>query len=154
MHLRLLWVSAICLSSSSFIAQKSEVDFDRLIETIDYTMVTQGIPTQVDVADAGVADYIHLMDSLDAKSLKPSGYRIQVFSASGPNAKNIAFEKQAELLELFSNTGSYTIWNYPNWVIRIGNFRTRLEALQFHEQVKAKYPASFIIKDEIEIKYE
>lgn len=144
----------IILSSHIVMGQDHDVDFVRLDETIDVVMIDSKPEIKLEFADPSIDQYLHLMDSIDAKTLKPTGYRVQVFSASGPNAKSLAFEKQAELLQLFGETKSYTIWNYPNWVIRIGNFRTRLEALQFHGGIKSKYPASFIIKDEIEIKHE
>ena len=95
--------------------------------------------------------YLNLMDSIDAKSLKSTGYRIQVFSSSGPNAKKDALQSQSDFLKIYRDYPSYTKWNYPNWVVRLGDYRTHLEAMEFHNEVTAIFPASFIVKDEINV---
>lgn len=95
--------------------------------------------------------YFALMDSLDAARFKPVGFRIQVFSASGPDAKNNALETESEFLKIYEDYPSYTKWNYPNWVVRLGDYRTQLEAMEFHEEIKEMFPASFIVKDEIQL---
>jgi len=97
--------------------------------------------------------YLSMMDSLDAKGLKTYGYRIQLFSASGANAKKNALQSQSSFLQVYGSVPSYTMWSYPNWVVRVGDFRTRLEALEFHMQIRERYPASFIIKDEVSVEY-
>lgn len=99
-----------------------------------------------------LSDYIHLADSLEKENAKTTGYRIQLYSGSGPNAKKNALQFQSEFLNSFQDAKSYTLWNYPNWVVRAGDFRTHLSALEFHEVVKIQYPASFIIKDEIKVR--
>ena len=90
-----------------------------------------------------------MADSMDKKNLKPMGFRIQIYSGSGPNSRKLAYEKQSEFLSFYPATTSYTLWNYPSWVVRIGDFRTRLEALEYHMEVREQYPASFILRDEI-----
>lgn len=97
--------------------------------------------------------YLAMMDSLDAKGLKSYGYRIQLFSASGANAKKNALQSQSAFLQVYGSMPSYTLWSYPNWVVRVGDFRTRLEALEFHMEIRERYPASFIIKDEVVLEY-
>lgn len=95
--------------------------------------------------------YLEMMDSLDAATMKSHGYRIQIFSGAGPNARKTALEKQADFLKLYNQERAYTKWNYPNWVVRLGDFRTHLEALEFHHEIRQLYPASFIVKDEITV---
>ena len=98
-----------------------------------------------------IAQYLQMMDSLDRLTLKTNGYRIQIFSASGPNARQDALLKQSEFLKLYSHNSAYTRWSYPNWVVRLGDFRTRLEAQEFHHEIREMFPASFIVKDEIKV---
>lgn len=98
-------------------------------------------------------EFIALMDSVDSKEMKAAGYRIQLFSASGPNARKQALQSQTEVLTLYGTIPSYTKWSYPNWVVRVGDFRTRLEAMELHVELREKYPASFIIQDEINVDY-
>lgn len=95
--------------------------------------------------------YIALMDSLDVEQQKTFGYRIQIFSSSGPTAKKDALKSQSEFLKLYSEHSAYTTWDYPNWVVRLGDYRNHLEAQEFHDEIKTIYPASFIVKDEIKV---
>mgnify|MGYP001335037296 CR=1 FL=1 len=95
--------------------------------------------------------YISLMDSLDVEQQKTFGYRIQIFSSSGPTAKKDALKSQSEFLKLYSEHSAYTAWDYPNWVVRLGDYRNHLEAQEFHDEIKTIYPASFIVKDEIKM---
>lgn len=113
----------------------------------------QGPFVKVNMAES-LQSYMALMDSLDAKSLKSFGYRIQTFSSSGPDARKQALLSQSEFLRLYADYPSYTLWQYPNWVVRLGNYRTYLQAMEFHNEIKAIYPASFIVRDEIQVKLE
>lgn len=114
---------------------------DTISERISYTM------------DGKVERYLSFTDSLDRAKLKNTGYRIQIYSNSGPAAKEAAVKQQSEFLKLHEKTPSYTKWSYPNWVVRVGDFRTKLEALEMHLAIRELYPASFIISDEIVVKY-
>jgi hypothetical protein len=105
--------------------------------------------TDIRLHDNKVSDYLQLMDSLDQKTLIREGYRIQLYSKSGPGARELTYKQQAEFLSLYRTYPSYVKWNSPNWVLSVGDFRTRLEAAKFREEFKVQYPASFIIADEI-----
>ncbi|MEX2596696.1 MAG: hypothetical protein WEC59_07175 [Salibacteraceae bacterium] len=110
----------------------------------------QSSTIEVEMED-NIAQFLEMTDSLDRKNLRTTGYRIQIFSSSGPQAKQDALKNQASFLNLYSDYGAYTKWNYPNWVVRLGDYRTHLEALEFHNEIKSLYPASFIVKDEIKV---
>lgn len=99
--------------------------------------------------DEALQRYVTLADSLDAKKLKPSGYRIQLASAAGPAARAAALKVQADFLQAYPTVRTYTRWISPNWVVQVGDFRTRLEAVEQHELLKAQFPAAFIVKDQI-----
>jgi hypothetical protein len=119
----------------------AQTEKDTVLERISYTM------------EGKVERYLSFTDSLDRAKLKNTGYRIQIYSNSGPAAKETAIKQQSEFLKLHEKTPSYTKWSYPNWVVRVGDFRTKLEALEMHLAIRELYPASFIISDEIVVKY-
>ncbi|GEM_PF-735290 len=103
------------------------------------------------IMEEELVDYIGMIDSMDQKESAPKGFRIQIYSASGANSRTSAYESQSEFLSLYPSMDSYTLWSYPNWVVRVGNFRTRLEALEYHMELREEYPASFIIGDRISV---
>jgi len=136
----------IMLFSVCSIAQSVGIVQTKVVVAKDSTQDS----TSIEMSDV-MSRYLHLMNSIDAKSLKSTGYRIQVFSSSGPNAKKEALQSQSDFLKIYRDYPSYTKWNYPNWVVRLGDYRTHLEAMEFHNEVTSIFPASFIVKDEINV---
>jgi len=134
---------SICLTATG-IAQDSS--------STNTVVDSSGTETLVSVhMERELERYLGLMDSLDLQRLKTYGYRIQIFSSSGPSAKKDALKSQSDFLKLYRDHPSYTSWDYPNWVVRLGDYRTHLRAHEFHDEIKELYPASFIVKDEIKV---
>lgn len=77
------------------------------------------------------------------------GYRVQIyFGADKAKAKEI---KSKFIAAYGSEARAYEIYEVPNFKIRVGDFRTRLEAYRFLKKIRADYPASFIVACEIEM---
>jgi hypothetical protein len=79
------------------------------------------------------------------------GFRIQVFSDSGINSKNKAQAVQNEFQARFPSVGVYLSFKSPNYRVRIGDFRTKLDAQRFVVELTADYPNAFIIADQINL---
>ena len=79
------------------------------------------------------------------------GFRIQVFSDSGNNSKNKAQSVQDEFLAKYPAMGVYLTFKSPNYKVRIGDFRTKLDAQRFLIELTADYPNAFIIADQINL---
>jgi hypothetical protein len=76
------------------------------------------------------------------------GYRIQIFS---DNKKQPARDEKAKFLTLYNNVKAHEIYQQPFFKIRVGDFRTKLEAYKFQREIYENFPNSFIVKDEIEV---
>jgi hypothetical protein len=79
------------------------------------------------------------------------GFRIQVFSDSGISSKNKAQAVQDEFRARFPAMGAYLTFKSPNYKVRIGDFRTKLDAQRFLIELTADYPNAFIITDQINL---
>ena len=76
------------------------------------------------------------------------GYRIQVTSTS---SRDEAFRFKAELMNRFPEYKTYTIYQSPNFKVRIGNFIKKEEAEKFKAQLNKMYPQGvYIVEDNIE----
>lgn len=84
----------------------------------------------------------------EAASTTP-GYRIQIGSLSGSNSKQQAFVMKDRFKTSYPNVEAYIIFDEPNFKIKVGDFRTRLEAFAFLQEIKNSYPASIIVSDYI-----
>ncbi len=77
-----------------------------------------------------------------------SGYRIQIYFGSDRTKAN---EVKTDFLQLFPNKGAYLIYQQPNFKIRVGDHKTRLEAMKFLKEIQSLYSAAFIVKDEVKL---
>lgn len=84
----------------------------------------------------------------DAFPVMP-GYRIQIFFESGNQALNNAEEVKNKFTEKFEGTAAYLQFGAPYYRVRVGDFRTRLDAEKFLAKINRAYPNAWIIKDEI-----
>ena len=79
------------------------------------------------------------------------GFRIQIFSESGNDAKAKADKVVADYKNNFSLPTPYLTYQQPNFKVRCGDFRTRAEARKYVKSISAYFPSAFIVKDFIEV---
>ncbi|MBD77857.1 MAG: hypothetical protein CL840_02800 [Crocinitomicaceae bacterium] len=77
------------------------------------------------------------------------GYRIQLFSSSGPESWTRANNVQSEFLKIYPDIDVYVIHIKPSFRVRIGDYRTRLDAERFYIEIKENFPDAFIVRDRI-----
>ena len=75
------------------------------------------------------------------------GYRVKIHFGSD---KNKAYEAEKAFTEKFPEISAYTKYDQPNFNVRVGDFRTKLEAYKCYKEIQSEYPAAFIVQDEIE----
>lgn len=78
------------------------------------------------------------------------GYRLEIFFSSDFKAREKAQEVKTEFLKRFPNMEAYIQFQSPNFRVRVGNFRTKSEALQAQDKMKMYYPNAFRVDDIIQ----
>lgn len=79
------------------------------------------------------------------------GYRIHIFMESGNEALVNAEEVKGKFEEKYDDIPAYITFGEPYYRVRVGDFRTRLEASQFLQKINRKYPNAWVIKDKINL---
>jgi len=79
-----------------------------------------------------------------------NGFRIQIFFGSGRTARDDANETKARFLSYFPDTKAHILYQSPFYKVRVGDFRTKNEALKFYRIVRRRFPNAYIIPDIIE----
>jgi len=103
-----------------------------------------------------------LIDSLIAKRIevykasgevKPNkaivsayGYRVQIFYGSD---RREIFSQQARFKGSFPKLNTYISYKEPNYYLRVGDFRTRLEAQRLMSELRPTFPTLFIFREKI-----
>ena len=98
------------------------------------------------IQDFKVKNLLEKHIEINAASKMP-GYRIKIHFGSD---KSEAYEIKKLFLEKFPDVPAYAKYDQPNFNVRVGDFRTKMEAYNFLKQVEVEFPAAFIVKDEIE----
>ncbi len=75
------------------------------------------------------------------------GFRINIFFQSGNNSKTNANQVKATFIAKYPEFEAYVVFDEPNFKVKVGDFRTRMEARGFVEKIKADFPDAFVIKD-------
>ncbi|MBE0661033.1 MAG: SPOR domain-containing protein [Bacteroidales bacterium] len=86
-----------------------------------------------------IASQIHYLD----------GYRIQIFFDSGNLSKRNASKAREDFILQFPDVEAYITFREPYYRVRIGDFRTKLEADGFRKRILHQYPHAFTVNDQI-----
>lgn len=79
------------------------------------------------------------------------GYRIQIFMESGNDAVKHANELMEEFKHLYPEIPIYLIFGQPYYRLRVGDFRSRLEAEKVFLILKKEYKNAFITAERINL---
>ena len=74
------------------------------------------------------------------------GYRIKIhFGADKAKAREV----KTKFLSKHPEYAAYEEYQQPNFVIVVGDFRSKPEAYELYKKIQADFPNAFIIKDKI-----
>lgn len=75
------------------------------------------------------------------------GYRIQIFSG---NKRQPAKNEKSKFINLYRKVKAYEVYQQPYFKVRVGNFKTKLEALKFQQELLKYFPNCFIVEDDLD----
>jgi hypothetical protein len=78
--------------------------------------------------------------------ISPYGYRVQFFTGS---SRKDAFNAQNKFQQEFPGLRTYITYKEPNFKVKAGDFRTRLEATKLMQELRGKFYSLFIISERI-----
>lgn len=101
------------------------------------------------IADPRLDTLQHLSSRLQ-RIQQIEGFRIQIFMESGNEAVSRADQAINRFRDAFPNHKTYLTFGQPYYRVRVGDFRSRLEAEGQLRHITRFFPQAFIIKDMIE----
>lgn len=116
---------------------------------------SRGVVTVVKdpMIDSLIAKRIVLNNTVPGNSVaKPGvvisqiGYRVQIFYGSD---RREVFSQQARFKSLYPTLNTYITYKEPNYYLRAGDFRTRLEAQRLMSELRSEFPTLFIFREKI-----
>jgi len=88
---------------------------------------------------------IHLQQQKALNGIK--GYRIVISRGSGQQAREAANKTRAGFISKYEDTKCYIVFENPFYVVYVGDFRTKSDALRFSQMIDKDYPDAFITRD-------
>lgn len=79
---------------------------------------------------------------------KIKGYRVQLYFDSDRGTINNA---RSRFIAQYPRVDTYVEYNAPNYYLKVGDFRTRLEAEKIKAAMTAEFPTSFVIEEDINL---
>ena len=92
-------------------------------------------------------DHLKLLENNENKGI--TGYRVQIFFDSGNYSGDRADRVKKEFEKKYYDIPAYITWKAPNYRVRVGDFRTRLDAEKYLKRINRIYPNAWVIKDKI-----
>jgi len=83
-----------------------------------------------------------------ATSVQIDGYRLQLLFDS---EKNKIDQARFQFAKLYPKIETYVKYNAPNYVLKVGDFRTLLEADRLKAEIGSLYPLSFVVQEKVNL---
>jgi hypothetical protein len=77
------------------------------------------------------------------------GFRVQIYTDSGNRSSLRTDRMKAEFDQKYPTIRSYKSYDEPYFKLRVGDFRTRLDAQRFLNEISSTYLFSIIVVDKI-----
>lgn len=127
----------VALSSSAQTRGKLEIVKDARIDTLMLRRLDAGRASST----AGGSS-----NGVSGTFISSSGFRVQIFSGS---SRTDAYSAQSKFLQKYPDLRTYIIYQQPNFKVRAGDFRTRMEAAKLLEELRPMFPGMFIVAEKI-----
>ena len=98
------------------------------------------------IKDTRIDDLIKQQSAIIPPSTVPqiTGYRIQLFFDT---ERNLVDEARSKFVTAYPKIDTYIVYTAPNYFLKVGNFRTRLEAEKIKSTIDREFPTNFIVKE-------
>ena len=103
--------------------------------------------------DQRIEQLIQRQREIHAADSTIDGYRIQIFMESGNDAVEHANALIEEFKLKYTELPIYLVFGQPYYRLRVGDFRTRLEAEKVFQTLSKDYKKAFITSDRIQLPY-
>ena len=99
--------------------------------------------------NAKISELLYKYKDYNRKKEFAEGYRIQIMYT---DVRDEVYKNKGAMYKEFSDLSSYVEYEQPYYKLRLGDFKSRLDATYYLQQVVTLYPGAFIVRDKIKIR--
>jgi|AntRauTorckE6833_2_1112554.scaffolds.fasta_scaffold12902_2 hypothetical protein len=101
--------------------------------------------------DSRIDSLIQDLTALNKKFPEIEGYRVMIFFDAGNNSKDTAYRVMKTFEKEYPDVPAYVSFNPPYYRVRVGDFRSEMEAKRFLNRIKYDYPNGWVVKTSISL---
>ena len=101
------------------------------------------------IQDTALYSLLDKYKAFNKKRDVADGYRVQIMYT---DIRDDAYKSKGAMYREFPELTSYVEYEQPYYKLRLGDFKTRLDATYYLQQIILLYPGAFIVKDKIKMK--
>jgi hypothetical protein len=135
--MKLFFTLIICFFSTVLFAQKRGV-----VTVIKDPMIDSLIERRIVLSRKTAAATVRK----DGPIVSQMGYRVQIFYGSD---RREVFSEQSRFKTTYPKINTYITYKEPNYYLRVGDFRTRLEAQRMMNELRPVFATLFIFREKI-----
>ena len=94
-----------------------------------------------------ISDFVRTGEG-SIEGVKMDGYRVLIFFDM---SKSVAEQQKAYFMSMYSQHKAYVDYLAPNYRVRVGNFRTELEAEKLKQEILPLFPTAIVVEDKIQL---
>jgi hypothetical protein len=94
-------------------------------------------------SDSRVDTLIQIHREENLRKVGSEGFRVQIFQGT----KDAAYQAKAKFISTYENIKVYVLFQSPDFKVRVGDFRTRSDAIKLKYLIKDEFPAGYIVDD-------
>lgn len=79
---------------------------------------------------------------------KVRGFRVQIYNG---NDRKKASAAKLEFMRMFPGVRSYLVYNNPQFRVRVGDFRSRKDAMELYNRASARFSPCMVVPDVINV---
>jgi hypothetical protein len=148
---KIFLISVILGFASGFGLAQSFVKTSDLFRRADNNFRTGQLKISQDQAiDTLINRYILINENLNKEHgyYGMEGFRIQIYRSSVRNARDESNIAKQEFLDKFQDISSYRLYDNPGWyMVRVGDFRTKTDAIKIFLIVSKEFPNAYFVPD-------
>jgi hypothetical protein len=148
---KLIFCLAILVFYSGYCPAQSFVKTSDLFKRPDvYSNIGQLNIIQNRAIDSLISRYIMINNDLKAENdhYGMPGFRIQIYNSSNRNAREESSKTMTDFISKFPDITPYALYAQPGYFkIRVGDFRTKTDAIKLFLTISKVFPDSYIVPD-------
>lgn len=78
-----------------------------------------------------------------------SGYRVRIYFDNKQNARSASETAMNKFVDANPGISAYRSYQNPFFKVTVGDFRTRSEAMELLQRIRADFPTAFVVKENI-----